>query len=1354
MNKGPPLLSLLFFYCLVLGLLSLGSPSPTNKIAFRVQERITYHYVIQSFNVRFRFMKIRKRAVYVCPRLEEKFDSIRRIPPPGNTPKQASIKKFFQPKEKVQSRLESRRPKRRLSNSRPLHIMQFNVQKSLTEFKAQEVAHYASANGIDVLCLSEIGHRRTIPYFRTAMASDMGTQSGIFVHQDLQATQHKRSFEIQVFERLGILTQMTEIEAQFCICHVYIPPSKTKEEREKYWMVLEQELKNYCRKKGGDFPVLITGDINTKDPVFCENHYEDHQYLSDFLERGNWNVLNDGTATRGPNALDVSIANDLFMQNFIHWEVVAEELDSDHSPTITQTSFCGPPRTQAETFSIPDWTASCKALEREIQKKTPGNLTLYDFTEIASKCIKKKMVRTIASPFWNDTLQKAKKSRNNCKRRWLKTPLNERLRSIYCNARSRFRKLLRQNQKQHRISEVHAAAKDPSGKKGYEILKALAPQTRKRKKNWSTPTEIAVVENEAIAQAIDNISNGPELQMNEEDVIRHQTLLTALDSLPSGWEPISERELLSCIHSAKTSSTPGKDGITNKYIKTMVENPVIRQSLLKALNQELNQSSFPQTLKLAKIIPLPKDKPGEFRPISLLPVTGKILERIVERRIREALQNKFHRAQHGCTPGHGTGPALARLLHASGVAASQGKQFGFISFDFTKAYDRVPHNLLIQKLAELGVPPYLVKFCEAWLCNREFVVAHRGLESSRHKMAHGIPQGSSLSVILWLIYINDIPFSPSECNTYVDDTLVWATADTKEELLQKLTRLGNTMSRWCQVNKVKFNYDKTAFMLNEFDPDDRIIIQGTTFFSARILKYLGVIFRSSVEQNAGTFEIDLSSISNDIKRRCSILKALRKYEMPQALMETFYQGFVGGKIRYYTPWLGAEFHSNTFGKVCTAINTGQRLLLQACPSTPIPLLYGATRNPTISTTIEIDATNMVLSAIARDTILGQEYLEWNGEGDGWSPLGASWKVLREIAFEQDSISPQVRLNRSELDSLANCRFKILQDRNEAIEANRTGKLLEPSDLNLWADGSFDPTTGEGGFAVAIDDRFGNLLALGTKRTTGLSSSYEAEREALALGLEKLNEPDFAQADSISIYSDSQSLLKQLAGLVLQPKYVDEPIAVISRQLGELAAHYSVSLIWIPRGQNIGKHDTVDILANQARRNDCPTEDMAPPPPRLANYHQRLRSYGQDQLDDYLRQNVKESSLCESYPRRTPFAGEHRLTARGKYELWYPYKKRDERHPALFRLRTGHTFTPSHLLRVGIATDSKCLHCKKKVGTPSHVLLKCRALDSELGAIRDEFHRITSGHPLHLAVWDYPDACRLLLDTAKKRGIRL
>ena len=181
--------------------------------------------------------------------------------------------------------------------------------------------------------------------------------------------------------------------------------------------------------------------------------------------------------------------------------------------------------------------------------------------------------------------------------------------------------------------------------------------------------------------------------------------------------------------------------------------------------------------------------------------------------------------------------------------------------------------------------------------------------SDEFQMLNGIPQGSSLSVLLWLIYINDLDdhIEDSTSNLFVDDTLIWASTPSVALTRRSLQLQASRIIHWAKVNKVLINWKKTQFTHAAFHPSDPPLRIGTVVLPPqRSLTYLGVTFNANADFNTLVFE--LNSVAGDVRRRASVIQRLNKYRFPSKLMQNFVSAFCYSKMRYLTPILGAEIH--------------------------------------------------------------------------------------------------------------------------------------------------------------------------------------------------------------------------------------------------------------------------------------------------------------------------------------------------------------------------------------------------------------------------------------------------------------
>ena len=130
--------------------------------------------------------------------------------------------------------------------------------------------------------------------------------------------------------------------------------------------------------------------------------------------------------------------------------------------------------------------------------------------------------------------------------------------------------------------------------------------------------------------------------------------------------------------------------------------------------------------------------------------------------------------------------------------------------------------MVVRKLQAMGTPPYLLRFVNNWLTDRRIQVEHRGAFSKPLRTNNGIPQGSCLSVLLWLVFINDIPILPQDGAIYVDDSLTWVVANSYNSMVDQLHDRASAIAGWCHSNHVQVNVDKTHILANSYNPHLRV----------------------------------------------------------------------------------------------------------------------------------------------------------------------------------------------------------------------------------------------------------------------------------------------------------------------------------------------------------------------------------------------------------------------------------------------------------------------------------------------------------------------------------------------------
>ncbi len=527
------------------------------------------------------------------------------------------------------------------------------------------------------------------------------------------------------------------------------------------------------------------------------------------------------------------------------------------------------------------------------------------FLNIARTCIPNKvvLVRPRDVPWFNNHLRRLK-------------------RKVH-----RFYNLAKKSSSVHRwdrykeIRDIYKHCLDDAKEKYDEQLANSLATSSSSKKWWSTVKSIL---------GRGNDESYPPLEMNNDNVyivdnkekaehfndyfLSHNRVDSQHVQLPE-FEPlidesleiitISEADVLDQIMSLELNKATGHDGISARMLKEAGH--AIVPSITKLINLSLETCKFPESWKKANVIPIHKKgdtcKVSNYRPISVLPVISKIAERIVFKYVYNFfhVNNVISRNQSGFQPNDSTVNQLAFMYHEFCKALDQKKDVRIVFCDVSKAFDKVWHAGVIHKLKQNGIHGSLLNWFKNYLDKRHQRIVIKGQCSKWGQIEAGVPQGSVLGPLLFLIYINDL-VDVVDCGIkmFADDTCLYINVD-NANVLENSVQAANDMNRnlrqvfeWSKKWLVTFNESKTKSMVitnkNAFHPD--IYFNDTVLENVQKHKHLGVIVNKRLD-----WSDHINAILSNASKMLDVTRKL-KYRLDRATIDTIYLSFIRPKLEY------------------------------------------------------------------------------------------------------------------------------------------------------------------------------------------------------------------------------------------------------------------------------------------------------------------------------------------------------------------------------------------------------------------------------------------------------------------------
>ena len=315
------------------------------------------------------------------------------------------------------------------------------------------------------------------------------------------------------------------------------------------------------------------------------------------------------------------------------------------------------------------------------------------------------------------------------------------------------------------------------------------------------------------------VSNPPNSLNNESRDLINRFVSSKTENQNAFQLPfVAEEFILRQLQLLDESKSTGLDGIGPRILK--MSHTIIAKPLTKVLNLSIKSSKFPERFKNAKVTPIHKkgsksDK-NNYRPISILPIISKLLERHVANSVKQFLETNelLYVRQSGFRENHSCETALTAIIDDWLSAINDKLSVGTVFLDLTKAFDLVNHSLLLCKLNLYKFSTSSVQWFSSYLTNRSQKVCVSGHMSEAQTITAGVPQGSILGPLLFILYINDLPLhSKTESfDMFADDTTISCFGKTISEVHNKLQSEISKVGSWCKQNCMIPNAVKTKTM--------------------------------------------------------------------------------------------------------------------------------------------------------------------------------------------------------------------------------------------------------------------------------------------------------------------------------------------------------------------------------------------------------------------------------------------------------------------------------------------------------------------------------------------------------------
>lgn len=1113
------------------------------------------------------------------------------------------------------------------------------------------------------------------------------TGSAIAVKTDIP---HRR---LNISSSLLAIAVEIDFPSKITLVSIYVSPSHQSNQS-------NQTLKSRLSKLLDEIksPVLLMGDFNGHSTLWGSNSNDPRGLLLEqFIDESGLTLLNNGSPTRispssgESSALDLSICSHTLTSQ-LSWSVHDDCCSSDHLPIVISLNRT-PPITSCRPrwkYELADWTNYQNEVFTHFTSNPPSNTN--DFINCLFEIAKHHIPRTSGSPgrksvpWWNPDVRSAIKLRRKKLRALQRMAKGDRKDSVthseFKAARNAARATISQAKKESWDKFVSSISPENTSKELWDKVHRLNGSKSRQPIKLRINNQITDDPSLISEHLADHFSLASSSSNYSDNFLAQKTIQEA--SLPCFDSDNSQdynldfsyEELEWALHKVRGTSA-GPDDVGYPLLKNL---PLIGKSILLTLFNDIwNKGEIPESWKEGIVIPIPKpdkdrNNADSFRPITLLNCIGKILEKMVNRRLMNLMESQglLDNRQFAFRPDKSTDDYLTELEDILDSHLERGMHGDVVSLDLSKAYDRAWRFPILKSLEEWGIKGRMGHYVQSFLKDRRFRVSIGNNRSELRSQENGIPQGSVIAPTLFLICMQSL-FKNIPPNVYIlvyaDDITIIVFHSFKSLARKRMQSAVNSVSKWADEHGFTLSPEKSQLLHISCNrkhmsklPD--ITLNQSIIESKPSLKILGIYldrtlsFRHHVEAVRKSTEKRINLIKTIGSRipcahRTTIIRVINSWLLPKMFYGAglFSRGgdLIGKKLR---PMYNKAFRYASGVFITSPISA----IMAECGQLPFEHFLTACVVTKASRWLSLNGRNEV-PLVKRAASLFQSLT-----GHDFPSIAV---LPRSKTKHWNQSSPKI--------DLSLLRKVKAGDPPSKVQAHFHTLLNEkyPNYQHIYTDGSV--SNDKVGYGITSNSTPLSISSSLPSTCSIFSAEAYALMKACSLNSPMINCPSV-------IFTDSASCLREMNSSTLKHPWLQEA--------ERLALANRIAFCWLPGHSGIRGNEEADRLAGVGRALD-PEDVSIPSQDAIRWAKERIR-----ECWNITWFNSRDFALRRIKPSTLP----------------WPDNKNPKNRRIISRLRIGHTRL-THSYRITKESPPDCTTC----GVPlsiRHILTECQNYNNE------------------------------------------